>query len=97
MNQLLINVIGGVAVIIIAALFGIGGTTRVVVHGTHARKTGKWIIIISVVMILVGASLAGKNPSHTGGLNFNDPGTLLMGYGVLFFVVGKIVAWYQRL
>jgi hypothetical protein len=84
MSQLLINIIGGLIVIIIAAVFGIGGTTRVVVHGTRTGKTGKWIIIISVLMILGGAALLGKEAPPGGGLSFNEPGTLLMEYGVLF-------------
>ncbi len=97
MSQLFINIIAGLVVVIIAALLGIGGTTKVVVHGNRSGKAGKWIIIISVVMILSGLFVLGKNPTPTAGIDFNNPGTLLIGYGIIFFIVGRIVAWYQRL
>ncbi len=97
MSQLFINIIGGLIVVIIAAWLGIGGTTRVVVHGNQSGKAGKWIIIISVVMILSGLFVIGKNPTPTTGIDFNNPGTLLVGYGIIFFIVGRIIAWFQRL
>lgn len=96
MNQLFINIIGGLAVAIIAAWFGIGGTTKVVVHGSKVRKTGKWIILISVAMILGGLSWHGKLAPTKSIFSFNDWGSWLFGYGILFFIVGKVVAWFQR-
>src|SRR3989338_10366743 len=96
MSQLLIQIIGGVIVAVIAALFGIGGTTRVTVHSGVVRKTGKWIIIISVLMIMGGIALLNKQTAPNDIWKFNTPGSLLIGYGILFFIVGKIVAWYQR-
>lgn len=100
MKELLLQIIGGVIVAAIAAWFGIGGTKRVVIHHTgRSRRTGKWIILISVVMILGGLSWMGSsNPQ-----GFNDwlkppaiYGFTLAGYGVIFLVIGKIVAWFQR-
>jgi hypothetical protein len=93
MNELFIQVVGGVLVIVIASLFGFGGGSTHVVVGGKVKKTGKWIIIISVVMILIGASMNGEK-----GINPNEltAGTLIMIYGVIFFFVGKFVAWFQR-
>lgn len=96
MNQLFINIIGGLVVVIVAAWFGIGGTTKVVVHGGRAGSAGKWIIIISVVMVFAGLSWHDKIAPTRNIFNFSDGGSLLFGYGILFFIVGKIVAWFQR-
>lgn len=101
MSQLFITVVGGLIVAIIAAWFGIGGTTRVAIQGGYKpKRTGKIIILISVCMILGGLAWAGSASPAQGGFNFNDPRTLygitLAGYGLIFFFVGKIVAWFQR-
>ena len=87
--------------LILAAWLGIGGSTRVKVEGGHkAKKTGKLIILISVLMILGGLAWAGSASPTQGGFDFNNVNTVygltLAGYGVLFFFVGKIVAWWQR-
>lgn len=100
MDQLLITIIGGVIVAIIATWLGISGSTRVVIEGTHVRKTGKWIILISAVMIFGGLIwMVNSNPQ---GLNdcVRPPavyGFTLAGYGLIFFMIGKVVAWFQRL
>jgi hypothetical protein len=100
MNELLISVVGGLLVIIIAATFGLGGTKVTVQGGGRIKKTGKWIIIISVVMFLFGLSLLKKNDPTQWGFDLNIPSTLygvtIMLYSGLFFVVGKIIAWFQR-
>jgi hypothetical protein len=101
MSQLFITVVGGLLVVIIAALFGFGGTTKVsVLDGGKVKKTGKWIIIISVVMFFIGLSLCKKSDPTQWGFDLNIPSTLygvtIMLYAGLFFFVGKIVAWFQR-
>ena len=101
MNGLISTVIGGLLVAIIAAIFGIGGSTKVTIqHGTRTKKTGKWIIIISVIMLIYGASLLKKGDPTKWGYDLNDPSNLygitIIIYGVIFFVVGRIVGWYQR-
>jgi hypothetical protein len=96
MKDLLFQIIGGLIVVLIAAWLGIGGTTKVVVHGGQVRKTGKWIILISVAMILGGLSWHDKLAPTKSIFNFNDWGSLLFGYGILFLIVGKVVAWFQR-
>lgn len=100
MDQLLIQVLGGVIVAIIAGWFGVGGTTRVVVHGTKVRRTGKWIIIISVVMIFIGLAWMGNGHPQSMDDWFKPPtvyGFTLALYGLLFFFIGKVVAWFQKL
>lgn len=99
MSSLFIQIIAGLIVVVLAAWFGIGGTTRVVVHGGRTRKTGKWIILISVAMIFGGLSWMGStNPQ--GLSDWLKPpavyGFTLAGYGVIFLVIGKVVAWFQR-
>lgn len=101
MSQLAVTVVGGLLVAIIAAWFGIGGTTKVAVHGGYKpKKTGKWIVIISVLMILGGLAWTGSGSPTQGGFDLNRPQTLygltLAGYGLIFFFVGKIVVWFQR-
>lgn len=100
MNNLLITIVGGVIVAIIVAWFGIGGTKHVTVHGSPVRKTGKWIILVSILMILGGLAWAGNNTLPQGGVDFSKPGSIygltLAGYGVLAFIVGRIVAWFQK-
>ena len=101
MEQLIYTVIGGVLIAIISTILGIGGTKRVVIHGNPVRKTGKWIIIVSILMIFGGLAWAGSNSPTQGGFDFSKPGTIygltLTGYGVLAFIIGKIIAWFQKI
>lgn len=97
MNGLMTTIIGGVIVAIIVAIFNIGGTKHVSVHGLPVRKTGKWIIIISILMILGGLAWAGKNPSSPqGGFDLSNSGVIVAMYGLIMLVVGKVVAWFQK-
>ena len=100
MEQLIYTVIGGVLVTLITAKLGIEGTKRVVVNGSPVRKTGKWIIVFSVIMMIGGLAWAGSNSPTQGGFDFSKPGTIygltLASYGVLAFIIGRIVAWFQK-
>jgi hypothetical protein len=101
MSQLLINVVAGLAVLILGAWLGLGGSTKVRIEGGHkVKKTGKLLILISVLMIIGGLAWAGSNAPAQGGVDLNIPGMLygftLAGYGALLLIVGKIVAWWQR-
>lgn len=91
MSQLIFTIIGGIITAIIVAWFGIGGTTRVVVHGTKIRRSGKWIILFSILMILGGLAWAGSDPLY------KIYGYTLAGYGALAYLVGRVVAWFQKL
>ena len=93
MVQFLTQIIGGLIIVLITAFFGIGGTKHVTVHGSSVRKTGKWIIIFSVIMIFGGLAWAGSN----SGPNVKLYGYTLAGYGLLAYIVGRIVAWFQKL
>lgn len=101
MSDLIITVVGGLLVIIIASLIGLGKNTKVTVSGGgKVKRTGKWIILISITMILGGFAWAGSNSPTQGGFDFSKPGTIygltLAGYGLLFYFVGKVTAWFQR-
>ncbi|MFA5935068.1 MAG: hypothetical protein WC827_04240 [Candidatus Paceibacterota bacterium] len=100
MSQLLIDIIGGLAVVIIAAWFGLGVSTKITIQGGHkVKRTGKWIIIISVIMFFVGISLCKKGDSTLWGYDMSNPSTVcgvtIMLYSVLFFFVGKTITWFQ--
>lgn len=73
----------------VASLFGWGGGRSVVVQGVKVRKSGKIIMIVAAIMILGGLSWAGSGQQLYG--------YTLAGYGLLFFIVGKIVAWFQKM
>lgn len=94
MSDLMIQVVAGIIVAIIVSLIGIGHHVRVS-QSTTIPKTGKKIILLSVVAILVGAYYGGQSGwdmDTTQGI----VGATIAGYGVLFFFIGKVVAWYQR-
>ncbi len=101
MTQLIITVAGGIIVAIVVGWFDLGGSTRVMVQGVKVKKTGKWMIIFSIAMILTGLILCSKNTLPQGGYDLHASSTLygltLILYGGIIFVVGKIVAWFQRL
>lgn len=88
MNELLTTIIGGLVVAFIAALLGWSGGRNTVVQGVKVKRTGKIIIIVSVLMILGGLAWADTNQLY---------GLTLAGYGLIFFIIGKIVAWFQGL
>jgi len=89
MNELAITIIGGLAVAFIASLFGWGSSRSTVVQGVRVRRSGKIIMIISALMVLGGLTWAGNGSQLYG--------YTLAGYGALFFLVGKVVAWFQKL
>jgi len=55
------------------------------------------MIIISIVMITLGFYLLEKNTPPGQRFDFNSLGGLLVIYGIIIFMVGKIVAWFQKL
>jgi len=100
MGQLIITIIGGLAVMFIASLLGISEKMTITVQGGKIRKTGKWVIILSILMILFGLYLCSQNPLKEGGYDMNKIKTVygltLIGYGVIIFGIGKFIAWFQR-
>lgn len=91
MSQLVYTIIGGVITAIIVAWFGIGSRSRVVVHGIKIRRSGKWIVFFSVIAIISGLAWAGSNSTNPA------YGYTLAGYGALAYIVGRIIAWFQKL
>ena len=99
MSQLIATIVGGLIVAILISWFGIG-STKVVVQGSKLSKTGKKIILTSVVMIILGVILLGQHPLPRGGLDLTQGSTLIgiaLGEcGFLLLIIGKVVVWYQR-
>jgi hypothetical protein len=89
-SNLIITIVGGVAVLIIAACLGIGGTKYVVIHGSSVKKTGKWMMIMAVLIIFGGLHLASLNSTEQAG------GWAIAILGLMFFGLGKFIAWFQR-
>jgi len=84
MNELLIIVVGGIIVAILINIFGIGSSTRVKIQGGYKpSKTGKWIIILSVLMILGGLSWASGHPTPINSRYINT-GYAVAIWGVYF-------------
>jgi hypothetical protein len=99
MSDLTIQVLANVIGAIVIAAFGIG-SVKVIVNGVRARKTGKKMVLFSWVMMLGGIAWADKYSPPQGGFDFNQPGTMfgitIALYGVLLFLIGLVVAWYQK-
>ncbi len=103
MENFFIEIIIGIIVATLATWFGLSGgkTTVVIEKGVKIKKTGKKIIIISIIMILGGFILIGNSLDPNNEINYENikfwMGIAFAGYGVLFYFIGKIVAYYQRL
>lgn len=95
MSDLLIQIVAGIIVAIIASFIGIGYKVRISHSSSASPKTGKRIMIFSALAIFTGAILGGQSGWDMGTTQ-GVIGATLAGYGVLFFFIGKIVAWYQR-
>ncbi len=92
MKDLILMVVGGVLVTVITSIFGIGNSKITVIEGVRVKKTGKWIIMVSVMMILSGLVWAGKTTPDA-----RLYGYTLAGYGFLAFIVGKVITWFQKI
>jgi hypothetical protein len=102
--SLFVQIITGVIITVVGGLvlyaFGVGrGKTSVVkVQGVKVRKTGKWVMLVSAVIVILGLALAGKSIGPGG--EMNSDGLLWFGislFGIMSFIIGKIVAWFQRI
>ena len=56
MNQLLIQIIGGLIVMLIAAWFGIGGAIRVIIHSGKTKKNREMGTHYYCIMTFGGAT-----------------------------------------
>lgn len=95
MSDLLIQIIAGVIVAIIASFIGIGYKVRISHGSSSSPKTGKKVMIFSALVIFIGAML-GDQAGWDMNVTQSVIGATIVGYGVLFFFIGKIIAWYQR-
>jgi len=94
MSPLLISILGGLAVLIIGNWLGFGSSTRVTIHGAgKVRKTGKWIMIVSWIVIFTGLAWGGKDTPIKGQI---APGYGLAILGGFMYIIGRFIAWFQR-
>ena len=91
MRELFFTILGGVITAVIVGWLGLGKSKTVVIQGVKVKKTGKWMIIVSVVMILFGLFIASKGESMI------PVGWGIVFYGFILSFIGGIVAWFQRL
>lgn len=94
MNNILSQIISGIIVALILYWIGLGSNKVIVYNSGKIRKTGKWIIIISILIIIIGLNIGAKQ-------QVNYTGTISPGYGFailggFLFFIGKIIAWFQR-
>ena len=93
MSDLMIQIAAGLVVIVIAGWLGLGGRT-VTIQSSGTRKTGKKMILVAWVLIILGLYLG-------AGANWNletakaGAGASSLALGFLLLIVGRIVAWYQ--
>ena len=101
MSELIIQIISGVIAAMLIAWFGIGKnkTTVIQTQGIKVNKTGKWMMIIGVIMVIWGIILFGSiDHSLAGAKNPNEFYFLaLMVFGGLIFAIGKFINWFQKL
>lgn len=103
MASFFIAVISGLTVLALASWFGIGKdkNSKVLPSGFKVRKTGKWIIIISVIMVVCGLALWLGDPGQNTGFNLHSQrasfGFLMAILGGILFGVGKIIEWFQKI
>jgi hypothetical protein len=103
MEQLIIQIVAGLAVIIIASWFGLGGFKSgkvITTDGNKTTKKWKWAMTISWFMILVGFYVF---KSYNGQLtNFQNNslqafmGLSLIGYGFIFLFVSNFFRWLNK-
>lgn len=103
MSNFILTVISGVAVALLVSWLGIGKDKgcKVLSNGFRVRKTGKWIIIISIIIIIWSFMLMGSNPNPSAGFDLHDSktsnGLFMLIIGGFLFCVGKVVEWFQKL
>lgn len=103
MDQLVLNIVGGLIVVVIAAWLGIGSKSERVVFvggGNSKKKWWKKFIVFAWLMIVLGIILYGANAPTTGnaflGAQMDVWGYLgldLIGFGIIFLIIGKISLW----
>lgn len=93
MSDLMIQIAAGLIVILIAGWLGLGGKT-ITIQSSSTKKTGKKMILVAWVLIILGLYLgAGANwDTETARAG---AGISSLGFGFLLLIVGRVVAWYQ--
>lgn len=89
MSEYISQIIIGLIVTIIATWIGIGKGKTTIVHanGADVKKTGKRIMILSVIAIIGGIFLLGSNPDMSNKDVKFWISIALMGWGAFFFLL----------
>ncbi len=100
MEQLVIQIIGGLAVVAIAAWLGIGRSSVRIIHSTRPSKTWKRVILISWLMIIAGIYMFGSNKGTFINITANNIyaiiGLDLIGFGIIALIIGKVGHWFNK-
>ncbi len=94
MSDLVIQIVAGLAVILLAGWLGLGGKT-VTIQSNSAKKTGKKIILVAWILIILGLYLGGASNWDVETVKAGMGISSLI-FGFLLLIVGRIIAWYQR-
>ena len=77
-----------------------GGGTKITVEGSQVKKTGKKMVLVAWLMIIIGVVLCGQNSLPHGGFDLSKPGTVygfgFLEVGAILLFFGSIVAWFQK-
>lgn len=89
----MIQIVAGLIVIVIAGWLGLGGKT-VTIQSNSTKKTGKKMILIAWVLIVLGLYLGGSTNWDLETAQAGA-GVSSLVFGFLLLIIGRIVAWYQ--
>lgn len=97
--------ITGVSITVVAGIIlwiiGIGRGVKVSVHGNHAKKTGKTMVLIAWAMMILGVCLGGLHTLPHGGWDMSQSSSIYglasLELGGILLIIGSLVAWYQKL
>ncbi|OGF19336.1 hypothetical protein A3I35_03045 [Candidatus Falkowbacteria bacterium RIFCSPLOWO2_02_FULL_45_15] len=102
-SNLIVTIISGLVVAAMIYWFGIGGgkTSVVQIQGAKIRKTGKWIILISALIIALGIKLLVDSVSPGEKIDYSNMDSIyafgVFSLGVMLFIAGKVITWFQRM
>lgn len=99
MKEFFITVVGGLAVLMLASWFGLGGKSNrvVIVQNGKSNKKWKWLIVFSIILMVVGFYQFSSNYPKGG---FQNPmsgfGFCLLFFGFILLCIGKFMVWLNR-
>jgi len=98
-ESILITIIGGIGVIVIAKILGLDSNKHQItlnLNSKHRGRIGKKIMISGATMVIIGIIILGNiTPNSENETLFKYVSLAFVGYGVIIFLIGKFVKWYQ--